>query len=527
MFPLFLLKKSEQVTPSKGTDLDPGENLALKSQKDAEQVGAKPRFQTTREMDRSLLDSVAWNTVSDWTSQILTWAAFLLVLRFVGPADFGIVGMTVVLMPLAYTATFGIGRAVVTLDLTDNQVAQLNTLGLVLGLGSFAIAAALAEPIAWFFKTPRLALVIVLSSSSFIVTGASVVSNATLMKKFRIRALVIVNAVVGLVGAAIQLFLAWRGWGYWALVLGSLVMSTVRGVAVLWLEPQAYATPRWDSIRKPLAFSGHFIFSQFVSDIYESLDNFTVAKVLGSAALGLYGIAWTVAHVPVEKVTSMVTTVVANYFVAVKDNLGAVRRYLRNLTQGIALLTFPACVGVGMVARELVLLVLGRKWEGAIGPLRVLSIYAAFRSIVALLPKILVSFGDARFVMWNSLAMLLVLGPAFYVGSHWGTTGVAWAWVVAYPWVVLFLYREVFKKIEMGVAEYIGSLRPALEGTVVMALAVGCVGYAISSDQSVLLRLIVKVAVGVTAYAGVLSVRHRQRMAAWVELARNFRRGQA
>lgn len=498
----------------------------MKSERDAEPGGAKPRFETTRDMDRSLLDSVAWNTVSDWTSQILTWAAFLLVLRFVGPADFGIVGMTVVLMPLAYTSTFGIGRAILTLDLTADQIAQLNTVGLLLGVGSFAIAAALAEPIAWFFKTPRLAPVIVLSSIGFILTGASVVSNTTMMRKFRFRALVVVNAVVSLIGAAIQLLLAWRGWGYWALVIGSLGVGTVRGVAVLWLEPQAHAMPRWDSVRKPLAFSGHFIFSQFASDIYESLDNFTVAKVLGSAALGLYGIAWTVAHVPVEKVTSMVTTVVAAYFVAVKDNLGAVRRYLRNLTQGVALLTFPACVGVGLVARELVLLVLGNKWEGSIGPLRILSIYAAFRSIVALLPKLLVSFGDARFVMWNSLAMLLVLGPAFYVGSHWGTTGVAWAWVVAYPWVVLFLYKEVFKKIEMGVAEYIESLRPALEGTVVMAFAVGGVGYAISSNQSMLLRLVVKVAAGVVVYAGILLLRHRERMFAFVELAKSFRRSQ-
>jgi len=478
-------------------------------------------------MDHSLFHSVAWNTIGDWTSQICTWAAFLVVLRFVGPADFGIVAMTVVLTPLVYTTTFGIGRAVVALrDLTDNQIAQLNTVGLLLGLGSFAVAAALAKPIAWFFKTPPLASVIVVSSTGFILTGAQLVSNGLMTKKMRFRPLSLLNGISAVVSAAVQLLLAWLGWGYWALVLGQLTANLVRCVPVLWMEPRAHAIPRWNSVKGPLAFGAHLVIFFLTSDVYESLDNLTAGRVLGSGALGLYGMAWTLAHVPVEKVTSMVTTVIVSYLVAVRDDLGAVRRYLRNLTQGIALLTFPACVGLGIVARECVLLVLGPKWEGAIGPLQVLSIAAAFRSIVALLPKVLVSFADARFVTWNSVATVLVLGPAFYIGSHWGITGIAWGWVVAYPWVVLFLYKEVFAKIEMGAAEYFGSLRPALEGTVVMALAVESVAYALPSNLSLLLRLVVKIAVGVSVYGGVLLLRHRQRVFALVELARSFRRGQ-
>jgi teichuronic acid exporter len=504
--------------------LDSEENLALKCETDAEQTASTPALSSTEKMDRSLLHSVAWNTVGDWTSQVFTWAAFLIVLRFVGPADFGIVAMNVVLLPLAYTSTLGIGRAVVMLrDLTDAQLSQLNTVGLLLGLGSFTIAAALAWPVAWFFRTPRLAPVIVVGSLGFIITGAQLVSNAILMKELRFRTLSLLNATAAVAAAAVQLLLAWLGCGYWALVIGGLTGAVLRGAPVLWIQPQTYAVPRWDSVRRPLAFGGHAMVAAAASDGYESLDNFTAGRVLGTAALGLYGIAWTIAHIPVEKVTSMVTMVVSSYLVAVKDDLAAVRRYLRNLTESIALITFPACVGLGIVAPEVVPLVLGRKWEGAIGPLEVLSIYAAFRSIVALIPKVLIALGNPRFVMWNSVAMLFVLGPAFYIGSHWGITGIAWAWVVAYPWVVMFMYREVFRKIKMGVAEYIRPLRPALEGTIIMALAVEGVGYAISSNRSLLLRVVVKIAVGVVAYAATLLLRHRQRVLAFVEMARSFR----
>jgi len=513
------------MTPSKGTVLDTEQNLALSYAIDTEQIADKPVLSATQKMDRSLLHSVAWNTVGDWTSQILTWAAFLIVLRLVGPADFGIVAMNVVLMPLAYTSTLGIGRAVVMLDLTDAQLSQLNTVGLLLGLGSSIIAAALAWPVAWFFRTPRLAPVIVVGALGFLITGAQLVANGLMMKELRFRTLSLLNATSAVGAAAVQLLLAWLGWGYWALVLGGLTAAILRGAPVLWIRPQPYAVPRWHSVRKPLAFGGHVVVATAATDGYESLDNFTAGRVLGPAALGLYGIAWTLAHIPVEKVTSMVTMVVSSYLVAVRDDLAAVRRYLRNLTESIALITFPACVGLGIVAPEVVPLVLGRKWEGAIGPLQVLSIYAAFRSIVALIPKVLTALGNPRSVMWNSVAMLFVLGPAFYIGSHWGITGIAWAWVVAYPWVIFFLFREVLRKISMGVTEYIRPLRPALEGTVLMIVAVEGVGYAISGNRFLLLRALVKIAVGVVVYAGTLWFRHRQRVLAFVEMAKTFRHG--
>jgi O-antigen/teichoic acid export membrane protein len=261
------------------------------------------------------------------------------------------------------------------------------------------------------------------------------------------------------------------------------------------------------------------------SDVYQSLDNFTAGRILGPAALGLYGMAWTLANLPMEKVTSMVTMVIATYLAAIKDDLAALRRYIRNLTEGIALLTFPGCVGLGLVAHEFVPVVLGRKWEGMAGPMEVLSIYAGLRSVVALIPKLIVSMGNSRFVMWVDLVTLPVLGLAFYVGSHWGLTGIAWGWVVAYPWMVLPLYRQAFRAIKMDVVEYLHALRPAFEGTVVMTIAVVSVRHALPGSWILPVRLTLEVLTGVVFYGTILWLRHRERVFAFVQMIKSARRG--
>jgi teichuronic acid exporter len=477
--------------------------------------------------DRSLLGSVAWNAGGDWASQIFSWLSFLIVMRLLTPADFGIAAMAVLLAPyLGQLTSFGIPRAIVTIrDLTDDQLAQLNSVSFAFGLTTFTIAALLAKPFAMFLRTPRLTPIVIAACASLIPQGLQGVSTGWLMKQMRFRLLSIFAAVTALVAAVTTLALALLGFGYWALVLGNLVSGIVRTVLILSTRPCRLAWPHLDSIRVPLKFGWHVTVSMLALNSYQRLDNLVAGRVLGQVALGFYGMAWELANVPIEKVTSLVTNVIPSYMAAVQDQPAELRRYLRGLTEAIALLTFPATVGVALVAHEMVPVLFGHKWDGMIAPLEVLSFYAAVRSVVALLPKVLTAVGNVRYVMWNDLAALILLPVAFYVGSRRGTAGIAWAWVIAYPLVALPLYHKTFQAIAMTISEYIRALSPSIEGTLVMTLAVRVVRYFFTPGTSLLLQLIVEVTIGSLAYLGTLRVRHGERMSALIETARRLRSG--
>jgi teichuronic acid exporter len=248
--------------------------------------------------------------------------------------------------------------------------------------------------------------------------------------------------------------------------------------------------------------------------------------VLGQAALGFYGMAWNLANVPLEKVTSLVTTVIPSYLAAVQNDLAAVRRYVRTLTEALAMATFPATIGLGLVARELIPLAFGAKWNGVVLPLEILSAYAAFRSIPALLAKVLTAVGNARYVMWNDLAALGILPIAFYVGSHWGISGIAWGWVLAYPFVALPLYWKTIRTIGMGTSEYVRALRPALSGTVVMVVAVVTTKYVLPPNHPLLVRLAVEIVIGALAYTGAVLLLHGDRAITYINMARHLRQAE-
>jgi PST family polysaccharide transporter len=324
---------------------------------------------------------------------------------------------------------------------------------------------------------------------------------------------------MSLTSAALTLLFAWLGFGYWALILGNLLAATFQAGLFIRTRPHRYAWPRLKELRVPLRFGSHLMASSIITTASLNLDDLVAGRQLGPSALGIYGIAWSLANVPLEKVTTMVTTVIPGYLAVVRSDLSEVRRYLRHLTEGMALLTFPACVGLALVAQEFVAVALGSKWHEAVAPLQILASYAAFRSIVALLSKVLTAMGNPRFVMWNDLATLLLMGFAFVVGSHWGVAGIAWAWVVAYPIVVIPLYHKTFKSVEMTLSEYVGAIRPALEATVIMTLAVLAVRRLVSATPP-LARLCVEVLTGAIAYGAVLFFRHRERAGRFLQLAK-------
>lgn len=476
---------------------------------------------TTQDLDRSLVRSVAWNTVCDWTSQVLSWASFLVVMRLLTPADFGIAAMAALLLPyLQQMTTFGMARAIVALrDLSEDQLAQLSTVSFVSAVALFAISVPCSPLVAAFFRTPQLSKVFIISCLGLIPLGLQVVPSGVLARDLRFRLLSVCGAAHAASSAIVTLAMAYFGCGYWALVVGNVSGTVVRMALVLRACPCRMALPKWRVIREPLTFCRQLVVSTLAFSSYQRLDNFTAGKVLGQSALGFYGSAWALANVPLEKITTLVVTVIPSYLAAVQNQPSELRRYLRTVTETVALAAFPATVGLSLIARELVPFAFGYKWDGMIRPLQVLSFYAAFRSVSAIPPKLLTSIGNARSVMWNDLLALILLPVAFYVGSFRGIAGIAWGWVAAYPLVALPIYRKTFQTIGMSTTEYIRALFPALEATAAMILTVVFVKRGFPATWPLPTRLLTEISAGATAYVVALAVRHRDRMIALFSIA--------
>ncbi|OYV74292.1 MAG: hypothetical protein B7Z72_00480, partial [Gemmatimonadetes bacterium 21-71-4] len=197
----------------------------------------------------------------------------------------------------------------------------------------------------------------------------------------------------------------------------------------------------------------------------------------------------------------------------VQHDRAELRRHLSNLTEGIAVLTMPLCVGLALVAPEFVHVALGDAWRAAVVPLRLLALYAAFRCIVTLLPTVLLFTGHAKRNMQYSLAAVVVLPATFLVGSRWGLAGVALGWITVYPLFITATYvRYALGVLELSWTGYGRALWPAASATGVMTVVVLAVRAALPGSMGPVGRLAALVLAGAATYAGVVAALHGRRL---------------
>jgi O-antigen/teichoic acid export membrane protein len=480
-----------------------------------------------RALDHSLVRGVAWTAMARWASQALTWGSWVIVARLLTPEDYGLVGMAALYLGLiTLLSEFGMGTAVLAVrELSVEQLSQLNGLAVLSGFAGLLASCAVAMPLARFFHAPQLPLVVVAMSTTFVITSFKTVPFALLQRDLRFKTLALIDVSQAVVLAISMVGFAVAGFRYWTLVCGGVLGALITTGAVLRLRHLPFAWPRPRSLKRAMTLSMDVLISRVCWYASANADFLVAGRVLGKAALGFYNVGWTLASVPVDKITTLVGQVTPAFFSAVQNDPPALRRYILRISEGIALITFPLALGLALVARDFVLAVLGTKWEATIAPLRLLAAYAAFRSITPLLPQVLQIIRDSRFEMWRMVAAGVVMPASFYFAAErWGTVGLAMAWMLVDPFLALVLYRRVFSKIELSSRAYLLALWPALSGAALMAAAVLAVGVLSPSGWTPSLRLVVQIGVGAITYGLACRVLHRERFEAFRALVMAARR---
>jgi PST family polysaccharide transporter len=420
--------------------------------------------------------SIAWTGAAKWLVQTLSWASTLVVVRLLQPADYGVVGMAAASLALLQPlCDFGIAAAIVQgRDLSAEYIARLNGFAITLGLACSVVSAAGAVPVAAFFGETVLLAIVPLLGMGFLAGAFRVVPTALLARDMRFRRLAVIETVEALSQTLITISLAALGYGYWSLAVGPVVGKTIGSALAVHARPTAVASPfPVRRIRGAIHFGAWVTTSTLAWYVYSNADRVIVGRFIGEVALGAYTIGLTLAAMPVDKIAQLYQRVAQSVIAQVQHDRASVARYLLGITEGVSMLSFPASIGLALVADLFVQVVLGPRWAMATVPLRLLAGAAAIRSLDPLLAQILVATGHAQQNARSMVLAAIILPIGFLLGTPWGLGGVAMAWLLGHPLVVMV--RQVRKALVVAhasAADYLRALRPATTSSAVMVVAV-------------------------------------------------------
>ena len=478
----------------------------------------------SRGLDRSLIHGIAWTGLGRWITQIISWIATPIVARLLSPGDYGVASMAMVFIGLIQLVNqFGLGAAVIQQrDLTEDQIARIGGLSVLIGTFFVGFSLAVSPLVARSLGSPEVGPVIAVLSVTFLTTAIQSLPRALLTRELKFRNLAVMDGIEAIVQTITTLTLALLEFRYWALVFGAVAARmTAMILALRWGGHRLAWPSALKTIAAPVRVGVHVVVTNIAYYAYNNADAAIIGRRLGASALGNYTMAATLASIPVDRLSALVASATPGIFSAVQHDRAGLRRYLLALTEGVALLTFPAAVGLALVAEEFVLVVLGEKWRAAIIPMQLLALVAMFRSVLILITGALFPTGHAKRLMHATLVMVLVLPPLSYVATQWGIVGVAFVWLTAYPLLsVAFAMRYAFAVFEITPHLYLKALWPAARATLVMAAAVLAIALFITGTWPLPLVLLTKCAVGAAVYIALVWYLHRDRLRAFRAMVR-------
>ena len=153
------------------------------------------------------------------------------------------------------------------------------------------------------YHEPKVQPLFVAVSFGFLLTSLQTTQASILQREMRFRFLNLRVLVSVAAGGAVGLTVATLGGGAWALVLQQLAVGAV-SVILLWRFSD-WRPHRTYSLRTFREFGGMgvaMVIASTIEYLNRNADNLLVARYLGSAALGIYSIAYNIVLMPLVRI---------------------------------------------------------------------------------------------------------------------------------------------------------------------------------------------------------------------------------
>ncbi|HEY5797604.1 MAG TPA: lipopolysaccharide biosynthesis protein [Bosea sp. (in: a-proteobacteria)] len=429
--------------------------------------------------------------------------------RLLTPGDYGLVTMV-----MAFTGVlnmfgcFGLIQAAIQRDeLSETESSSLFWLNLTFG-ALLTLTAILAAPmVSAFYREPRLIAIMEVMAFTFVITAAGVQHGALLQRRMSFGKLAKIEISALLLSVAVAIGMAASGYEYWAIVSMSITQPLATTIG-LWLSTGWIpGRPRIaGGVLSMLRFGGGTTLTGFLAYITVNIDKLMLGRVWGTEATGLYSRSYYLINFPTENLNTTIGEIAFAALSRTKDDPERLRRYFLKGYSLVVTLTLPLTVVSALFADDLIVVVLGPKWVGAIEIFRILAPTILVLAITNPLGWLLNALGLVRRGVFIGMfsAPLMVAGTL--IGLPYGPRGVAIAYSTVMVSKVIPVAVWALHGTGVKVREFVGALASPLFASAAAAGIAFGVHVLAGPLLSPVFRLALDVAVFGAAYVAVLFV---------------------
>ncbi len=439
-----------------------------------------------------------------WMLRGIGLVSTVILARLLVPADFGLIASAMLVIGALQVLT-ETGQRAAIIRMRDPQRAHYDsawTMGLLIGFSVAGVLALLAPFVAVWLDDPRLSWIVWALALRPVIQAFENIGLVDLQRHFDFRRDLQIMLFGKLAGFAVTVTLAFLLRNYWALIAGTLAQAVV-GVVVSYVFIPYRPRMALSRARELWSFSIWSLVTSIGNYCATRADHVAVAATLGPEAMGTYTVGAELAALPTEELVVPPVRALYAVYARVSHDQAAMQAHYLTALSFVALVACATGTGMALVAEDVVAVVLGPRWSGAVQVLPWIAVASGAMGVARSVNPVLLAAGHARANALRALAFAGFLLCAALIGADWrGVEGVAIAYLVVTLAFVPIMFALLVRILNVPVTGIVRAVwRP-------LCAAAGMAGVVIAVHPHLpsvpWIRLIGDAAAGALAYAIVL-----------------------
>jgi PST family polysaccharide transporter len=210
-------------------------------------------------------------------------------------------------------------------------------------------------------------------------------------------------------------------------------------------------------------------------------------------------------RIPSTNVTGTAGGVMFPALSLIQADIESVKRaYLRS-TRLIATLTFPAMMGMLVLAEPLILWLVGEKWRASIKLLQLLCVAGLAQSVYNTAAWLYLSRGRPELLLRASIYALLARAAGVLIGIRWGILGIVYGYVVGvYACVLYTTWAPAGRLVGIRVRDLLRNVTGPFVCAAGMAVVVALIDRGLRTAQPSWVRVAIGATAGVAVYVSLV-----------------------
>ena len=454
-------------------------------------------------LDRMVVSGISWKLAERIFNQGISFLVTIILARLLTPNDYGVVAMVNVFVVIAdIILSSGFTSALIQKkNVTNKDYSTIFYLNLMISVGLYALLFFSAPLIANLYNMDSLVWVLRIIALKLPLSAFYTVQSAHISRNMNFKIFFFSTIVGSIVSAIVGIVMAKKGFGVWSLVAQQLVSVFVGSVIM-------FFTIKWkpglefsrQSIKETRGFATRIMAADVIGTLFNQLNSFLIGIKYTSEDLAYYSKGQNLPNIATNIASTSFVSVLYPAMSKISDEKLKIKKLLQSATKMFTFIVFPLLFGMFIVATDLIEVLYTSKWLNVSIYLQIMCISSMISMLGEFDILTLKSIGKTKII----LIMELIKKPIFlivtFISIQFGVVWIATGMILINLIALVINSYALKKEINYGVKDKFKDCLNSVVLSLFMILAVYLIG--LVPINYLLIRLIVKILVGMIVYLG-------------------------